>query len=121
MSTDNLNQTGFSQEVPVPLEVGKPDLLVPQKKSLIVPLAIGAFVVLLVGIVIFVFLIKRGASTQVLITPTPLPSQTPIQTDQIRSDIEPDLQRIEQSNPEGDEHPFPPVDFTTRIQEPAGK
>jgi hypothetical protein len=117
MSTDPLSQTSFSEASPQPI-VG-PQVPPPVKKSNLLPIALIIAVVTVIILSVLFWLLRASAVTQVTATPTPLPSLVPVETDQIRKDIEPDLAAIEAANPETDEHPFPPIDFTIRIKDPS--
>lgn len=87
---------------------------VPKKKNpvLLVMVAGAVFLLLFVGVL---FLVRRSPAVRVAVS-TPTPSALPTENSGIKQEIEPYLERIQGLNPEENDHPFPPVDFTVRLQ-----
>lgn len=119
-----INQTQFvSDAPPVPNKPVEEALVKPVGKQF-KPISLVLFLVVLVVIIgsllgVLYFSQKKGTSVVVAPTPTALPAEP--ETSQIRSDIAPYIDQINALNPEEDDHPFPPIDFTVRIKDPSAR
>lgn len=120
MSDDQLNQTQFlssehATTVSVPTDT--PSV---KKPPILLYAILGVGMLFCVVFAMTYFYVQRTRQTTVVIS-TPTPAPQVLETSGIRSTIAPLLQKIEQSNPENDEHPFPPVDFKVRITDPGAR
>lgn len=122
MSDDQLNQTQFissEHAVPTPTTASSEQTAV-RKPPITLYLIVGV-VVLFLAIFAGTYTYLRSSRRSAVVVATPTPTPQALETSVIRSEIAPLLQKIEESNPENDEHPFPPVDFKIRIKDPGSK
>jgi hypothetical protein len=122
MSETPINQTQFVAEAEVP-EVPKPPELKSENtdKSTKKPISLPIFLVVITLILSVIggglyWTQQRGE--HITVTPVPQASTAPIEASKIRADIQPYFDQINALNPETDDHPFPPVDFTVRMKDP---
>lgn len=124
MSDEPINQTQFVSDGPVesaaPEAVAGGDQASASKKvsPVILVILVGILLLLCVGVGM---LLLRKPTAQVIATPTPTPVPEVIETSTIRTEIQPFFDQITTLNPESDDHPFPPVDFTVRMKDPTAK
>lgn len=118
--SDIINQTEFTEKSHPERESLPPVVAVidtPKKSKRPLVLTLVIVLIVVIGSITYVGLTSKG-SVAVKVTPTPAPSEAPIETQGIQAEIAPYIKVIENSNPENDEHPFPPVNFELRIKDP---
>lgn len=120
--SDSINQTEFTEGTHVNVvapAVTPVEAPVPVKKKSMVPIIAGVIclVIVVLGCLSYYTYVNR-TQPKVKATPMPTPTDVPIETKAIQAEIAPYLKVIEDSNPEKDEHPFPPVNFELRIKDP---
>ncbi len=123
--SDTINQTEFTENAPTQSEPVTPQIQTPpdlptanvkRSKSALIFVVAGVFIIILVLVGALTY--SKSQTSTVDVTPTPSASEAPVETKGIRDEIAPFLKIIEQSNPEEDDHPFPPVNFDVRIKDP---
>lgn len=122
MSDTPINQTQFVSEAPVPdvpkLQEIKPDTGEGNiKKPISLPIFIGVITIIVVALGGALYYSQRQTE-HVIATPVPLATEVPIETSGIHTEIQPYFDQINNLNPETNDHPFPPVDFTVRMKDP---
>ncbi len=118
--SDTFNQTDFTEKTHAAIDqpANEVPVMLPPKKSN-APLIITLIIVTVVAIGSITYITLNSQKTETVVaSPTPAPTEVPVETSSIRNEIAPYLQTIEISNPEKDEHPFPPVNFEVRIKDP---
>lgn len=122
--SDRINQTEFTENTHQPLSTpvvpSVPIVVSPTKSKVPLFATIAIVLVVVLGSITYIGM-NSNRSVKTTSTPTPTPSEVPVETKSIRSEIAPYFKVIEDSNPEADEHPFPPVNFELRIKDPAAR